>query len=728
MKKPSGDLHIVDFKTGKVIHSLQAEDYLEDLRHWEIKNTVDILDFTILENSPYAPYLQQQNLILKEVRIGVIIPYVITEIEKDSATGTLRVQASGEWILLDKEDYVIPRSFESLTAKEFMEIALNGTDWFLGNIEAPGTRSVVTTEFISPLQLLNMIAQLFDNYELNYRVQIQGAKVIRKYVDLVKKRGNKVVEKEITLGKDLQGIKRIENSENIITALIGFVPGQDKDGNDILITFEDINNGKPYIVDEDAFQRWNVNGKHRFGFYTPETEELEMTKERLLTLTRMELKKRNKTFVSYEVDAVDISTIFGLEHEAINEGDTVYIKDEGLTPPLYLEARAIVGDESHKDTLKNKYTYGNYREIANQDEALRRLYQKLLAQIGDKVPKEMMEALENKVTETENKANQAIKESQTAKDLATATQKYMEQNMVDIIEQPTAPTENLRDGKTLWIDSADPENKVQKLWKDGQWQRVTPDTGPLQQSIKDARIEIDTLKNTVKDLPDTTWVNQQLEGKADKSGVYTKEYIDKNLVGKQIYETDKQGNIQKFTDMKTEIDRNAEAITHKAEKTQVDTISDNLKQVTQTANTAKQTADSNTQTITQVQTSIAGGNSNILVDSSANKTYPMFLDDNGKQFNKANAAFENDYITMTCTDYTDSFYQIGSTIATNMHGIEINKDLTLSLELKGDAIQSELVIFQHNGSVWTESELKRFNLTTEFQRTIYTFKVLSKVG
>ncbi|MCU7756690.1 hypothetical protein PNF35_29355 (plasmid) [Bacillus cereus] len=210
---------------------------------------------------------------------------------------------------------------------------------------------------------------------------------------------------------------------------------------------------------------------------------------------------------------------------------------------------------------------------------------------------------------------------------------FVKMLVIRLIEQPTAPTENLRDGKTLWIDSSDPENKVQKLWKDGQWQRVTPDTGSLQQSINDAQIEIDTLKNTVKDLPDTTWVNQQLEDKADKSGVYNKDYIDQNLVGKQVYETDKQGNIQKFTDMKTEIDQNTEAITQKAEKTQVDTLSNNLNQVTQTANTAKQTAESNTNTISSLQTTVSKINDNVtnlLVDSGtfegAKTTTPLATD------------------------------------------------------------------------------------------------------
>ena len=71
-----------------------------------------------------------------------------------------------------------------------------------------------------------------------------------------------------------------------------------------------------------------------------------MTPKRLLTLMEIELKKRVNSSISYEVEAQSIGRIFGLEHELINEGDTIKIKDTGFTPALYLEARVIAGDES----------------------------------------------------------------------------------------------------------------------------------------------------------------------------------------------------------------------------------------------------------------------------------------------------------------------------------------------------------------------------------------------
>ncbi|MGW6193953.1 phage tail spike protein [Bacillus cereus] len=621
MREISGDLHIVDYKTKMVIASLKPEDYIEDLRHWELKDNADILDIKLLDESPFLIYFQQKNLILKETSPGVITPYVITEIAKDSTAHTATVYASGEWIKLDKDAYISPQKITSKDAAYYMNFATARTVWEVGIIEAVGTRTMTIDTFTSPLRFIKEVATLFDNVEIQYRIVMNPTKPPTRYIDLVKKRGRET-DKEITLGKDLLGIKRMENSENIITALVPFVMGRDADGNDKLITIESVNNGLQYIVDDAAYQRWNVDGKHLFGFYTPETDNEDMAPARLLTLAKTELKKRVDTIVSYEVDSVDISRVFGYEHEAVGEGDTIRIIDEGMTPTLYLEARAVAGDESRKDKRKNKYTFGNFVEIINPDEALRKLYQKMLTMIGDKVPKEWFGALETKLEETKKKADTAAEESQTAKDLANATKDYMDQNLVDIIESVTPPTANLKDGKTLWSDTSDPANKVLKLWKGGAWIIISPDTKPLNTALTQAQNDIikakqdittnkglldtakselqgniNTEKQRITDLTttvgkkvDKTWIDQQLLDKADKSGVYTKDYIDQNTIGKQVYETDKAGNVQKFTDMNTDITRNATAIKSKAEQSSLDTTNNNVTGVTNRVTTVEQTA------------------------------------------------------------------------------------------------------------------------------------------
>ncbi|MDA1681009.1 phage tail spike protein [Bacillus cereus group sp. TH152-1LC] len=581
MRTPSGDLHIVDFKTSQIVSAIQPKDYWDDKRHWEIKNNIDTLEFRVFENTDHAATLVQQNLVLKEVRGGRIVPYVITEAEKDSDDKSLMVYASGEWIQLAKAEIIEPQKLESKTLKQCMEIALKGTKWEIGKTEHDGSHSMTIDEFTNPLDLLKKIAASFE-LEIQYRAEVVGAQIVVRYVDMVKKRGRDT-RKEVTVGKDLLGIKRIENSQNICTALLGYV----KKDNGEFITISEINNGVPYLVDDAAYQRWNEKGKHKFAFYTPQTENEDMSPQRLMTLMKTEMNKLVNTSVSYEVQAQSIGRVFGLAHELINEGDTIRIIDEGFTPKLYLEARAIAGDESFKDPKQDKYMFGDYREIVDQNDELRRLYQKILSSLYDKVPQELFDQLKNKVTEqnqdiiaAKDKADQAQKESQTAKDLAEATVEYVEQNTANVIEQPTAPTEGLKDGKTIWVDNSNQNNRVMKLWKNGTWVRITPDT----KAIEDA---VTKISNTVGEVAGA--VNQAEQDitklKQDVTGIPDVVFKD-----------------GRFTNIKLTVEKTEESLTNKAEKTEVKKLSEDLTSVEQTVNTVKQTSDENSSKITTLDT------------------------------------------------------------------------------------------------------------------------------
>ncbi|WP_277997807.1 phage tail spike protein, partial [Bacillus thuringiensis] len=78
-----------------MVAAIQPNDYWDDKRHWELKNNVDMLDFTVFDGTTHSATLQQQNLVLKEVRDGRIVPYVITETEKNSAKRSITTYASG---------------------------------------------------------------------------------------------------------------------------------------------------------------------------------------------------------------------------------------------------------------------------------------------------------------------------------------------------------------------------------------------------------------------------------------------------------------------------------------------------------------------------------------------------------------------------------------------------------------------------------------------------------
>lgn len=436
MRTPSGILHVVDFKTDQIISVIQPKDYWDDRRQWELKNNVDMLEFKVFDGTPEAITLQQQNLILKEVRDGRIVPYVINnEVERDSNDKSVTVHASGAWVQIAKEGFISPQRIESKTVNEFIDLALVGMKWKRGITEYAGFHTMTIDEFIDPLTFLKNIAALFK-LEIQYRVEVKGSRIIGWYVDMIQKRGRET-GKEIELGKDLVGVKRIEHSREICTALIGFVKGE----GDKVITIESINKGLPYIVDADAFQRWNQHGQHKFGFYTPETDQEDMTPQRLMTLMKLELAKRVNTFVSYEVEAQSLGRVFGLAHELIDEGDIIRIKDTGFTPKLYLEARVIAGDESFTDPTQDKYMFGDYREIIDPSEELRKLYNKILGSLGSKASKETLEQLEKLAKEAKETANNS---KQTADDASAAAQIAKDIADAVLIKQKRFPNENYK--------------------------------------------------------------------------------------------------------------------------------------------------------------------------------------------------------------------------------------------------------------------------------------------
>ncbi|WP_460272052.1 phage tail spike protein [Bacillus sp. NEAU-Y102] len=628
MRTPSGILHVVDFKTSQIVSNIQPKDYWDDKRHWEIKNSIDTLEFKVFDNTDHAATLMQQNLVLKEVRDGRIVPYIITEAEKDSDDRSVIAYASGEWIQLAKASIINPQKIVGKTVNEFIDIALVGTKWKRGKTEYAGFHTMTIDEFIDPLKFLKDIASLFD-LEIQYRAEVVGSQIVGRYVDMVKKRGRDT-GKEVTLGKDLMGIKRIENSQNICTALLGFVK---KEGGDF-ITISSINNGVPYLVDNDAFQRWNERGQHKFGFYTPETEQ-DITPQRLMTLMKTEIKKRVNTSVSYEVNAQSIGRVFGLAHELINEGDTIRIKDTGFTPKLYLEARAIAGDESFTDPSQDKYIFGDYREITDPNEEMRKLYNRVLASLGNKANKELLEQLEKLAEEAKGTAEQAQRESQAAKKLAEKVQENLKNNTVNIIEAKNPPTDNLIVGKTLWRDISNGKPGILKVWNGKDWELLIPDVETIKKDtweqvtkeinasaekldarVKEAETKADNLQKDFNAVKGEQERVSQVTKTLEESDEATKETItriqgtQKDMI-KTIVETTK--GVEGLQSTVSDIKKDQNGITDRVVKTEqnINGISNSIEQINKTSsqtvqklNKVEEDANGTKQTIERIEKNV----------------------------------------------------------------------------------------------------------------------------
>ncbi len=580
MRTPSGILHVVDFKTDQIISAIQPKDYWADNRHWEIKNNIDMLEFKTFDGTPHAVTLQQQNLVLKEVRDGRIVPYVINnEVEKDSDDRSLTVHASGAWVQIAKDGIIKPQRIESETVNTFINIALADSKWQRGITDYSSFHTMTIDEFIDPLTFLKKIAALFE-LEIQYRVEVSGSQITGWYVDMIKKRGRET-GKEVTLGKDLVGIRRIEHSRDICTALVGFVRGE---GNK-LITIESINNGLLYITDSDAFQRWNAHGKHKFGFYTPETEDQNMTPQRLMTLMKTELKKRVNSSASYEIEAQSIGRIFGLAHELINEGDTIRIKDTGFTPKLYLEARVIAGDESFTDPTQDKYVFGDYREITDQNEEIRKIYNRILSSLGSK--QELIDQLDKLVKEANETASNAKKESEAAKILAEKVQENIKNNTVDIIEAKNPPTTGLKPYKTLWRDISNGKPGILKIWTGTEWEPVVPDV----ESVKK-----ETLEQVNKDIQST---KEELDKKVEDAQKETNGQFKK--VTENLQEVSL--TIKNVKKSQGEIDKKVTSLqqTNEGFNKSIEALTKKDGEITEKLNTVVETSEGTVKKISEVQ-------------------------------------------------------------------------------------------------------------------------------
>lgn len=772
------ELHIIDFKTQSIVASFQEQDYWDDMREWELKNNVDILEFKVFDGTRQAITLQQQNLVLRQDREGNVIPYTIEdEVEKTAKDRSITVRAVGSWTGLRKAGFIRPQKLEGLTAHQYVNLATAGTKWQPGNIAYASFRTMTLDEFTDPLTLLKKTATLF-NLELNYRVEVDGNRITGWFVDLVEKIG-RVTRKEIELGKDLINVTRIEHTKNICTALVGFARGE----NNEVLTIEKINNGSPYIVDNEAFQRWSENGQHKYGFYQPETEG-EIDAKRLMTLMKTEMEKRKNSSVGYEVDALDIAEVFGLRHELIMKGDTIGIKDTAFTPALYLEARAIGGKESNTNPDRNKYAFGEYHEIVDYDAEMRRMYNRVQGLLENKAGKPMLDQLNKLVQEQEKKMNEVVETNQRVTEITEKLQEMVTNNSVTIHDGPNAPTEGLKEGKSLWLDTSNGKPGILKIWRGGKWEAVTEDFSGLEQQIrdqvaKDVQEKTNQLNKSVSDMEkkagemekefnslkgsqstldkitkelvesdkgtketikqikgDTSKIEQNIVnisksiegftteiGQLKKTDTELKETTVKqqqsiNGISNSIAEVNKNlsGQSQKINSLESTVDGNKRLI-QSVEKDLTATKNDFTKQTTE----IKEKAGEISTKLEKVEARTVGGENWFIYTGPNEKpqTIGMLA---GALVNKAKFAVQpGEYIVLECSDHTDSFYQFHLD-NTKMGDYEKGKDMTVSLDLQND-VHVDFILFQFINGAWSENVQKGIPASNVWKRESWTFNI-----
>lgn len=120
------------------------------------------------------------------------------------------------------------------TASNMLQIALQCTRWSVGQVSDGGTSST-NFYYVNTLEAIQKIVNLF-NLEAVFSVSLDkhNARVVRRQVNLYSQQGEQT-GKRFEYGSNLLTVEREENSENLVTALIGRGKGEeiyhDADGN-----------------------------------------------------------------------------------------------------------------------------------------------------------------------------------------------------------------------------------------------------------------------------------------------------------------------------------------------------------------------------------------------------------------------------------------------------------------------------------------------------------------
>lgn len=287
--------------------------------------------------------------------------------------------------------YIEDKRNRNANAKACLAKALEGTRWAVGTVETGTITGTANLSFYH-CTALDAIQKIADTYGLEVQTEYQpdptGNQIGRRIIHLVEHRGSTNTTKRFEYGKDLTQIKRDIDSGDVITRLYGWGKGIEQTneegdgagGYSRKISFADVNNGKPYVQDDQALANWGIvgaDGTRHHSEAAVDFPDCEDPKE-LLNLTKAALKTRTTPVVSYTADVTALGQA-GYDPEGTDVGDSVQIIDTSFTTPLRLEGRILQIEEDLAGSLADtKITLGNIRQsytqrLAAQQQALDKL-------------------------------------------------------------------------------------------------------------------------------------------------------------------------------------------------------------------------------------------------------------------------------------------------------------------------------------------------------------------
>jgi phage minor structural protein len=321
--------------------------YFDDLFTEDLETASSTFEVTTLGHTKEAHYLQVGNYLAFKDEGGFQL-FQITEVTEEHSD-TLLKTAYCEGVCMELINEVIrPVNIPSTNIKQLLTTILENTGWNVGmvDIALSDTHTIEITEYTNVYKALQDYAIGTFGAELRFRVDIQGNRIVAKYIDVFAQRG-RTTKHRFEYGVNMTNVKKTVDTSELCTALIGV-------GNSN-ITFKSVSaDDKPlnqdFIIDQDAYDRWNNKGSHITGVYKAETD----SPDELLYLTRKELKRRSEPKITYEMDV----ELLGSD---VRLGDEVFVIDTDFVPNMLLSARVSVLEKSK--TGETTCKLANFKEV-----------------------------------------------------------------------------------------------------------------------------------------------------------------------------------------------------------------------------------------------------------------------------------------------------------------------------------------------------------------------------
>lgn len=423
-------IHVLNFNS-EIIDFISKDDLAviraEYTRSKEDKS--EMLNITLL--SERAEHFKERNRVIIQDKTNAYREFIINRIEEEGKY--LEIECDASYVEdIGKAKPIPAGKFTKMTINEALSETLKDSGWEVGLCEYGGIKSMSWTSVRTPHE---MISQLTTTYKLepDYVIEIKGNEVVSRKVNMIQPKP--LFEgKEIIYGKDLISMKRTVDMSEVKTALFAFGPEKD-DGTRI----------STVVVDDEAQQQFNLPKRYLWGIYEPESDDQDMTLDRLLTLSKTELNKRKSSALSYEIDAFDLEKEY--PHEIIRFGDIVRIKNPDYTPSLYAESE-VVGfvHELISDDLT--WQFGNVIEYKEDD---------------------LLKYFTSRMEEIEKKLNNNINNSNT---IITDRIEEEIERLQRTIHRGATPPPSPEEGD-FWYDTTNPKVAVLREFVDGEWRNAS---------------------------------------------------------------------------------------------------------------------------------------------------------------------------------------------------------------------------------------------------------------